>query len=122
MSQPSESRTAGHEVEDADTRTLVIMLVILFASVAAVIGIILLLLHVMAGGGDTSLTAQQTTPIVPPAPRVQADPNAVIARLRAREDGLLAHYAWIDPAHTHARIPIDRAMALLVGHTLDPAP
>jgi hypothetical protein len=45
-----------------------------------------------------------------------------IAAERRREADLLNSYAWIDAAHTRARIPIDRAMALMIGQPLDPPP
>ena len=68
------------------------------------------------------LTAEQTTPITPPAPTLQGNPVEELAALHARESGLLTGYAWRNDAHTEARIPIERAMQLIVGHPLDTAP
>ncbi len=69
-----------------------------------------------------ALTALQTAPITPPGPHLQADPVKDIDQLRAKENSLLHGYAWVDPARTRARIPIDRAMALTVGRGLEHAP
>jgi hypothetical protein len=50
-----------------------------------------------------------------PTPRVQLDDgNQDVADLHAREDLLLDNYSWADAAHTKVRIPIERAMELLV--------
>jgi hypothetical protein len=48
----------------------------------------------------------------PPAPRLQLDPAADLAALRAREDARLTTYGWSDREQAIARIPIARAMAL----------
>jgi hypothetical protein len=45
-------------------------------------------------------------------PRLQAHPTEDLATLRAQQAALLTHYAWLDPAHTVARVPIERAMAM----------
>jgi hypothetical protein len=50
-----------------------------------------------------------------PTPRVQIDDgNQDVADLHAREDILLDNYSWADAAHTKVRIPIERAMEVLV--------
>jgi hypothetical protein len=51
---------------------------------------------------------------VVPAPRLQSNPPAELAAMRAREQLLLHSYAWIDEGEGIARIPIERAMELLV--------
>jgi hypothetical protein len=58
-----------------------------------------------------------------PTPRVQADDgNQDVADLHAREDLYLEHYSWVDAGHTAVRIPIERAMQLLVQRGLPVAP
>jgi hypothetical protein len=50
-----------------------------------------------------------------PTPRVQVDDgNQDVADLHAREDLLLQNYTWVDRSQGKVRIPIERAMALLV--------
>jgi hypothetical protein len=50
---------------------------------------------------------------IPPQPRLQADPAADLAAERSLQRARLGGYMWMDDAHTVARIPIARAMALL---------
>ncbi len=76
----------------------------------------------LQAGDRPPLTAEQTTRITPPPPNLQADPPMDLARLHASEDQLLGTYAWSDAAHTRARIPIARAMSMLIGKPLDSAP
>lgn len=49
-----------------------------------------------------------------PGPRLQSDPNEDMAALRAEENATLAGYAWLTPDKTAARIPVDRAMELVL--------
>jgi hypothetical protein len=39
-----------------------------------------------------------------------------LGALRAEKHALLSQYAWIDRAHGVVRIPIERAMSLLIAH------
>jgi hypothetical protein len=48
----------------------------------------------------------------PPAPRLQVDPPADLAALRATEAAQLSSYGWEDRTTGVVRIPIDRALAL----------
>lgn len=52
---------------------------------------------------------------LPPQPRLQPDPDADLAAERALQRTRLDSYGWLDDAHTVARIPITRAMALMAG-------
>ena len=119
------ARAAGHETEDMSGRTMSVLVATLGVTVACVIGgMVWLNSYLTTQRNDlrASLTSQQTTAIVPPAPNLQAAPLTEIDQLHAREDALLDHYTWLDKDHTRARIPIERALALAPGHTLDPLP
>jgi len=50
----------------------------------------------------------------PPAPRLQTNPWKDITAFRAAEDDVLHSYGWVDQQAGVVRIPIDRAMQLLV--------
>jgi hypothetical protein len=52
---------------------------------------------------------------LPPEPRLQTDPLADLARLRAAEDDQLHGYAWVDRQAGRVRIPIERAMEILAA-------
>ena len=68
------------------------------------------------------LTAGEQPPRpIPPQPRLQPDPATDIAAEGALQRSRLDAYQWIDPAHTVARIPITRAMALVAAGQGAPA-
>jgi hypothetical protein len=58
-----------------------------------------------------ALTAEQR---LPPEPRLEIDSGANLARLRAEEDARLNGYGWVDKRAGVVRIPIERAMVLMV--------
>jgi hypothetical protein len=58
--------------------------------------------------------AESYAPRTPPSPRLQENPRLDLEALHARERGLLESYAWIDRAAGRVRIPIARALALMV--------
>ena len=115
--------TAGHETADMNPRLMARVLV-------SLAGIAVLMVFLMIGfesliipqreHSQAALTPQQTTHEQPPAPNLQPDPVSDISHLRASEDQLLNNYAKVDDQH--GRIPIERAMALIIGHPLDTAP
>jgi hypothetical protein len=55
---------------------------------------------------------------LPPEPRLQADPVADLRRQRAEEDAVLREYAWVDRSRGVIRLPIERAMTLLLQRGL----
>jgi hypothetical protein len=57
-------------------------------------------------------------PYLPPEPRLQSSPPKEMAELRAEEDRLLSEYAWTDREAGVGRIPIDRAMSLVLEQGL----
>ena len=56
----------------------------------------------------------------PSGPRLEPDPLAPRLAARARENAVLSSYGWVDRGAGIARIPIDRAMELLVERGLPP--
>lgn len=52
--------------------------------------------------------------VLPPGPRLQADPDLDMQELRAQEKKLLEQPGWVDPRAGTVRIPIDLAMEVLV--------
>ena len=59
---------------------------------------------------------------IPPEPRLQVSGAADLAAFRAKEEAELKSYGWIDRKAGTARIPIDRAMDLLVQRGLPTTP
>jgi hypothetical protein len=53
-----------------------------------------------------------------PAPNLQINPHDDLMALRAREDAELNTYGWVDRSHGVVRIPIERAMDLIIARGL----
>ena len=120
----AKSLRRGHETEDMSGRDMAFVLLGLAAFVAFFSGasIGMAALFHSWDHSRVPLTPEQTARIAPPAPHLQVHPHAELRDERAREEQLLHAYAWIDPEHKVARIPIDRAIALTVGKPLDSEP
>jgi len=58
---------------------------------------------------------------LPPEPRLEPHPSLDMQELRADEDRILHQYAWIDPDKGVVRIPVERAMDLILEKSLLPA-
>ena len=50
----------------------------------------------------------------PPEPRLQDHPQQELRDLRAKQEGLLNGYGWVNKEGGVARIPIDEAMRMVV--------
>jgi len=59
---------------------------------------------------------------LPPAPRLQPSPPRDLQEMRAAEDSVLNGYAWVNPDQGVVRIPIARAMDLLIRQNLRSRP
>lgn len=121
----AESLKEGYEVKDINVRRTVYILAGMGAATALVVGIVFVMIwrfNINRQAAWSHLTPQQTAALVPPAPRVPRDPFAHLARVRAREERLLHSYGWVSADHSMAHIPIDRAMALVAGKSLDTTP
>ncbi|TNC16042.1 hypothetical protein FF100_01890 [Methylobacterium terricola] len=112
----------GFEAEDVDVRRTAYVVAGLAASVAAAITAVGLMMHLFGAWhvADTPrLTPQQTAKVQPPPPNLQGAPYEDLARLEAREKADLTTYAPLPDGR--ARIPIERAMRLIVGQSLEPS-
>ena len=114
----------GHETRDVDVRKTALVMAGLALSALTVVGTMVWLMGSFAASQRRALptlTPQQTARLVPPPPNLQADPYVDIARARAAAEADLAGYGYRDESRVRARIPIGRAMDLVVGRPLDPA-
>lgn len=57
-------------------------------------------------------------PELPPEPRLDLEPSLGLAELRRTEEATLGGYAWIDEKAGAVRIPIERAMELVIERGL----
>lgn len=112
----------GHETRDVNVRKTAYVMGGLAVSAVTVIGGMVFLMHLFVAHQEAALptlTPQQTTQLVPPAPNLQPNPYADLDRQREGAEKALAGYGYADAARSRAHIPIDRAMQLAVGRSLD---
>jgi hypothetical protein len=64
----------------------------------------------------TPALPEAATQPLPPEPRLQTDPARELAEMRREEELRLSTYEWVSESTGVARIPIDRAIELLVEH------
>jgi len=119
----------GHESRDVSVRNIAVSFVGLFVVTAGVLVFMYVLLRAF-----TASDVEQSAPAsplaasygrqAPPEPRLQVAPRDDLRRLRDREEALLHSYGWVDRNAGIARIPIERAIELLVTRRLpaEPAP
>ena len=139
----------GYEVTDANTRGIVVFIVGLFISVGIFFVVCYAMGKIINNGLDRAdgpvnkwnatnqiapRKAIQSNPALEqeqlakltqqfPTPRLELDDgNQDLADLHEREDLLLNYYSWIDRSKGTVRIPIDRAMELIVQRGLPVAP
>jgi len=109
----------GHETRDAHFKSVVISGIGLLGLMALGLLISFGLMAFLKGttaqpGSHPETFVEPQTNALPPAPRLQADPHANLLALRASEDSILTSYGRSSDDSTAVRIPIDRAMELLV--------
>jgi hypothetical protein len=117
------SVSAGHELSDAEGRPLAVAGLIL-AAILVLIGIS------MAGTfyfcGKEQKLGPPATPFenartLPPMPRLQVDPKMELKEYRDSQREILNSYGWVDRTGGVVRIPIDRAMDLVIARGALPA-
>lgn len=96
-----------YEASDADAQ----LIAALAAGIAAFLIAAPLILLLIYPFRHAALPQASGLPM-PPAPRLQANPAADLAKLHAEETRDLTTYGWIDRKAGIVRIPIERAMAL----------
>jgi hypothetical protein len=117
---------AGHEASDVAIRGIVRFGIGLAVATVVVLvamwGLFRVLLH-REDRVDVPVPAMVAASLrrTPPEPRLEANPLEPRRRMRAREDAVLTTYGWVDRQTGVARIPIGRAMELLVKNGLPPS-
>jgi hypothetical protein len=64
--------------------------------------------------------AEARVQTLPAGPLLQPDPDRDMRALRAHDDAVLAGWAWTDPARGHARVPVARALEIVVERGFPP--
>jgi hypothetical protein len=118
----SETNTpqAGHERSDANVRPLVLFLALLALGCGAA-----LVLMRWTFDAFERQAAERDVPGHPlagsqvaPAPRLQADPPAEYAAFAAEQRRLTTSYGWIDRDGGLVRLPVERALELVLEEGL----
>ncbi len=123
MSHDQSPEASGHETRDVRIRPIVWGGIILVGLSLVAFAVSFVTMQVdRERAGATSLPQNPLELSIgrqePPAPRLQLQPLRDIRDLRAANDALLAHYAWVDKSAGVVRIPIERAMELLAQRGL----
>ena len=127
MSSPNQEANPGFEATDVSPNAIWLVTVGIVVSVAVVIMAVTWMFHYLIRRDlasqqrseiDRVTTAVAATRPNFPAPRLQVDPEVDLAALRAREDAGLNGYGWLDRKAGVVRIPIERAMDLLIQRGL----
>jgi hypothetical protein len=121
------SREAGHETSDANVRGVWFTGLGLALCTILIMGLVVLmfdlLLHRHEALDEAEASQNVSTPIAAsvaafPGPRLQVAPEVDLAAFRAREEAELDNYGWIDRKAGVVRLPIERAMDLIVERGL----
>ena len=115
VGDPQPSR--GPQPDGVNVRAIV------FATIGLVV--VLILIQPIVGGllglyrADRPAENLSAQAVDPGATRHWADPQGDLAATRLREDRHLNHYGWIDREKGVVRIPVERAMGLMVERSSD---
>ena len=107
----------AHEAADVDGRrvwrTAAILVAMIVAAAFAAFGGITFFRHQIG----RHLAPIDAAPAAIPSPPLQREPSRDLAALRTEKRAMLGEYAWIDRDKGIVRIPIDRAMSVLIART-----
>jgi hypothetical protein len=114
----------GYETRDVNTRGILYFIVVLFLLLVVSLVSMRWLFGYFSetqplGPAASPFTNART---LPPAPRLQVQPVGDLDVVRAAQEETLHSYGWVDRANGIVRIPIDRAIDLLVEHPLPSRP
>ena len=115
MKRPQRRNEQAYEASDMLPRHVGYSAAALFLGIAISAGLVAALVGVLQSNyGNQTTTALDASPITPPWPRLEIDAKADRATVETAAARKLEGYAWVDRAAGTARIPIERAMQLLV--------
>ena len=118
---PHMTSSGGYEKSDANPRSLLyVVLVTAGLLVLTCLSMIWLFDHFEKTQNPGSVVAAPfaSPRALPPPPRIQPDPGADLRSYRESEQNLLNTYGWVDRQNGVVRMPVDRAMELLLQRGL----
>jgi hypothetical protein len=118
----AKEQTHDHERRDVDVLSLVTIALLLFFACVIIFLVVLGMMHYFKLHEPAKTAGQANLPITTagefPKPRLQIKGAVDLANLRAAEEAELGSYGWIDRSSGTVRIPINRAMELLLDRGL----
>lgn len=105
----------AHETRDIDIARVIRLAILLAILVAVVFPVLRLTTRVFeteVAEGDLPLSPLNK-PMVPPEPRLQADPQGDLVAHTKAADAVLSSYGWIDRSRGVVQVPIQRAIELM---------
>jgi len=122
MNATPEKPYHDHEHKDVDVIALFSIVLMLFISCIVIFLVVTAIMHYFKLHEPSETAGQANIPATRvaefPAPRLEVKSGANLAELRAAEDSDLNSYGWIDRNTGTVRIPIDRAMQLILKRGL----
>ena len=117
---PGEQPRHGHETSDANIRDLIIFGVGLSLLVIAGLLVSGAVFHYFVGhqGLGPPASPFENVRMLPPEPRLQVAAPKDLEQYKAAQDEILNNYGWVDQQAGIVRIPIDRAMDILLQRGL----
>ncbi len=116
------SPTRRHETTDADVRAIVKFAVGLFISLVVALVVVSMVFNYFAahqGLGPPASPFAETRELPPSnVPRLQTAPRQELNAHQKQQEELLQSYGWADQKNEIVRIPINRAMDLLIQRGL----
>jgi hypothetical protein len=111
-----------YERKDVDVRALFSLAFLLLLSCTAIFIVVALTMHYFKVHEPIVTAGQANIPVTRarefPQPRLLINPGASLKQVRTAEDADLNSYGWVDRTSGIARIPIHRAMQLLLERGL----
>lgn len=122
MNSTTEKPYRDHERQDVDVISLFTIVLTLFISCLVIFLVVTGMMHYFKLHEPSKTAGQANIPVTRaaefPAPRLEVKSGANLAELRAAEDVDLNSYGWVDRNAGTVRIPIDRAMQLILERGL----
>jgi len=109
-----------YEKRDVNTRTILLFVAVLFVLLAVTF---VSMRGLFGYFSETQNLGPGASPFdnsraLPPTPRLQAEPAADLEQVRQAQEEILNSYGWVDKANGTVRVPIDRAMDMLMERKL----
>ena len=122
MNVTTEQPRRDHERKDVDVVSLSMIVLALLLLCIVIFLSVTILMHYLKSHEPSKTSGQANIPAPRakefPAPRLEVKPGASLADLHAAENADLDSYGWMDRAAGTVRIPISRAMQLILERGL----